>query len=310
MKKSNKSVILVFLILFLSSFLSASFAEESRSREVAKGIYAVTDLGFSNCGFIVTDDGVVVVDTTMIPMFAEDLLAEIKKITDKPVKFAINTHWHTDHVGGNQTFAAKGIPIIGHTFTKEKIAKRRAEQDSGKIDESLKMFGADFRFTPPDISFEKEKTISLGGRDIILRYLGGGHTAGDIVVYVPDAKVLFSGDLFLKGSGLPDYRDDANIDAHINALKELLKMDIDKIVCGHLESMGAGVYTAEKKDIQLSLDKMTAFRAEIKKFVDEGIPAEKAAESLKFPEGENPFYKKNFNKLILKVYGDLKNLKN
>jgi len=310
MNKSKTITVFLFLVFFSSALLFSSYGEESRSKEVAKGIYVITDLGFSNCGFIVTDEYVVVVDTAMIPSFAEDLLNEIKKITDKPVKFAINTHWHTDHVGGNQTFIAKGIPVIGQQFTMDKIAERRKEQDSGKVDESLKMFGPDFKFTPPDIAFDKELHLYPGGREIVLKSFGGGHTAGDTVVYVPDAKVLFSGDLFIKGSGLPDYRDDANIDTQIHALRELQKMDIEKIVCGHLQSMASQVYTAEKKDIQASLDKMTAFRNEIKKYVDDGTPAEKAAELITFPEGENPFYKKNFKKMIIKVYGDLKNVNN
>ncbi|RMF93140.1 MAG: MBL fold metallo-hydrolase [Candidatus Schekmanbacteria bacterium] len=310
MKNCRIVLLLIFLISFSSATILYSHSEEQRAKEVAKGVYAVTDLGFSNCGFIVTDDCVVVVDTTMLPSFAEDLLNEIKKITDKPVKFAINTHWHTDHIGGNQAFASKGIPIIGQQFTRDKVAERRKEQDEGKADESLKMFGPDFKFTPPNMTFKNEMRIYPGGREIVIKYFGGGHTGGDAVVYIPDAKVLFSGDLFLKGSGLPDYRDDANIDVHINALKELQKMDIEKIVCGHLERLGSTDITAKKEDIQKSLDKMIALRDEIKKYVDKGVSAEKAAESIKFPEGENPFYKANFKKIILKVYGDIKNLKN
>lgn len=310
MKKSKAVMTFIFFVFFSSAILFSSYADENRSKEAAKGIYAITDLGFTNCGFIVTDECVVVVDTTMLPSFAEDLISEIKKITDKPVKFAINTHWHTDHVGGNQIFTARGIPVIGQQFTRDKIAERKKEQDSGVVDESLKMLGSDFKFTPPDITFGDEMRLYPGGREIALKYFGGGHTAGDIVVYVPDAKVLFSGDLFIKGSGLPDYRDDANIDVQISALKALQKMDIEKILCGHLISMGSPDFTAEKKDIQDSLDKLIALRTEIKKYVDDGTPAEKAAEVIKFPEGENPFYKQNFNKLILKVYGDLKNLNN
>ncbi len=81
-----------------------------------------------------------VVDTQLIPFFANEIIKEIKSVTDKPIKYAINTHWHTDHVGGNETFFPQ-TPIIAHEFTRKIIAKRRKEQDEGIIDESLKAAG-------------------------------------------------------------------------------------------------------------------------------------------------------------------------
>jgi len=142
----------------------------------------------------------------------------------------------------------------------------------------------------------------MGNKVIELKFLGGGHSGGDIVVYLPKEKVLFSGDLFMKGSGLPDYREDSNIDNLIESLKRMQSLDIEKIVCGHIE-------IAEKKDLQGSIDKLLAFREQVKKYVDKNIPPEKAAEEIKFPAGDNPHYEQNFRKVILKVYSDLKNLK-
>jgi glyoxylase-like metal-dependent hydrolase (beta-lactamase superfamily II) len=264
---------------------------------VAPGVYLISSLSFSNCAYIVTDEGVVVVDTQLIPFFANEIIKEIKTVTDKPIKYAINTHWHTDHVGGNETFFPQ-TPIIAHEFTRKIIEKRRKEQDEGIIDESLKQLG-EFKLTPPDITFDQSMTLHMGNKIIELKFFGGGHSGGDIIVYLPEEKVLFSGDLFIKGSGLPDYRDDANIDKHILSLKKIQALDIEKIISGHLE-------IAEKKDIQATIDKLIAFRAQVKKYVDSGIPPEKAAESIPFPENENPFYKQNFKKIIHKVYNDIK----
>jgi glyoxylase-like metal-dependent hydrolase (beta-lactamase superfamily II) len=98
-------------------------AGEGRSKEVVPGVYAITDLSFSNSGFIVTDAGVVVVDTQLVPMFANEIIKEINAITDKPIKYAINTHWHTDHVGGNEAFHPQAS-IIAHDSS---VAVIRAE---------------------------------------------------------------------------------------------------------------------------------------------------------------------------------------
>ena len=292
---------LVFLIvLFCIATQCSPAAGEGRSKEVAPGVYVISDLSFSNCGYIVTDEGVVVVDTQLVPFFANEMIKEIRAITDKPIKYAINTHWHTDHIGGNEVFLSQAR-IIAHEFTRKIIAKRRKEQEEGKIDESLKQLG-EFKLTPPDITFDEGMTLYMGDKVIELKFLGGGHTGGDIVVYLPKEKVIFCGDLFIKGSGLPDYRDDSNIDKLIESLRKMQALDIEKIVSGHMS-------VAEKKDIQTSINKLLAFRSQVKKYVDANIPPEKAAELIKFPEGENPFYEQNFKKVIHKVYKDIKNSK-
>jgi cyclase len=292
-----RNSLVFFTLLFSIIFQCTPAAGEGRSKEVAPGVYLISSLSFSNCAYIVTDEGVVVVDTQLIPFFANEIIKEIKAVTDKPIKYVINTHWHTDHVGGNETFFPQ-TPIIAHEFTRKIIAKRKKEQDEGIIDKSLKQLG-EFKLTPPDITFDQSMTLHMGNKIIELKFFGGGHSGGDIIVYLPEEKVLFSGDLFIKGSGLPDYRDDANIDKHIKSLKKIQALDIEKIISGHLD-------IAEKKDIQAAIDKLIAFRSQVKKYVDSGIPPEKAAEEIPFPENENPFYKQNFKKIIHKVYNDIK----
>ena len=108
--------------------------------------------------------------------------------------------------------------------------------------------------------------------------------------------------LLYHNSGLPDYRDDSNIDKLIESLRKMQGLNIEKIISGHMD-------IAEKKDIQTSIDKLISFRKQVKKYVDANIPPEKAAESIKFPEGENPFFQQNFKKIIHKVYNDINNAK-
>ena len=294
----GKNVLIFLMVAVCSAIQSTPAAGEGRSKEVTPGVYLISDLSFSNSGYIVTERGVVVVDTQLVPLFANEMIKEIKAITDKPVRYVINTHWHTDHVGGNEAFSPEA-PIIAHEFTRKIIAERRKEQEAGTIDESIKQLGK-FTFTPPDITFDKNMTLHMGDTIIELKFLGGGHTGGDIVVYLPKEKVLFSGDLFIKGSGLPDYRDDSNIDMQIESLRKMQGLDIEKIISGHLA-------VGEKKDIQASIDKLISFRKQVKKYVDENVPPEEAVKLIPFPEGENPFYQQHFKEVIHKVYNDIKN---
>ena len=296
---TNGKNVLTFLIVVLCLAIQCPpAAGEGRSKEVAPGVYLISDLSFSNCGYIVTDRGVVVIDTQLVPFFANEIIKEIKAVTEKPIRYVINTHWHTDHVGGNEAFSPE-VPIIGHAFTRKVIAERRKEQEAGTIDESIKQLGT-FTFTPPDITFDQNMTLHMGGTVIELKFLGGGHTGGDIVVYLPKEKIIFSGDLFMKGSGLPDYRDDSNIDMLIASLKKMQRLDIEKIISGHLA-------VGEKKDIQASIDKLVSFRKQVKKYVDDNVPPEEAAKLIPFPEGENPFYQQHFKDVIRKVYNDIQN---
>ena len=293
-----KNLLTVLLVLAGVTVQCSPAIGEGRSKEVVPGVYWISDLSFSNCGYIVTDEGVVVVDTQLVPLFGNEMIKEIKAVTDKPIKYVINTHWHTDHVGGNEVFSPEAR-IIGHEFTRKIIAQRRKDQEEGTIDESIKQLGK-FTFTPPDVTFNQNMTLYMGNTVIELMFFGGGHTGGDIVVYLPKEKVLFSGDLLMKDSGMPDYRDDSNIDKLIESLKKMQELKVEKIISGHM-----GI--AEQKDIQTSIDKLIAFRKQVKTYVDKNIPPDKAAESITFPEGENPFYKQNFEKVVHKVYSDIKN---
>ncbi|MCK5256472.1 MAG: MBL fold metallo-hydrolase, partial [Deltaproteobacteria bacterium] len=126
MSQYNKNLLVFLIALFSITIQCSPAAGEGRSKEVAPGVYMIGDLSFSNCGYIVTDEGVVVVDTQLIPFFANEMIKEIKAITNKPIKYAINTHWHTDHVGGNEAFLPQ-TRIIAHEFTRKIIAKRRKE---------------------------------------------------------------------------------------------------------------------------------------------------------------------------------------
>jgi cyclase len=147
----------------------------------------------ANAGFVIGDDGVAVIDTFENEAAAEALLSEIHRLTPLPVKFVINTHYHLDHVAGNRVFARQGAVIVGHNRIREWIHT-----------ENLKFFGA--KITPkqktmvenllaPEVTYDSGVTLFLGSRRLDVQFLEG-HTGGDSVVMVRDARVVFCGDLF------------------------------------------------------------------------------------------------------------------
>jgi cyclase len=147
----------------------------------------------ANAGFVIGDDGVAVIDTFVNPAAAKQLLAEIQKLTKLPVKFVINTHYHLDHVAGNGVFAETGAVVVGHRNIRGWIHT-----------ENLKFFGKDIKpeqksmvegLVAPQVVYDSVIELFLGSRRVVVRYYPG-HTGGDSVVTIPDAQVVFCGDLF------------------------------------------------------------------------------------------------------------------
>jgi cyclase len=147
----------------------------------------------ANAGFVIGDDGVLVVDTFENEKAARALLSEIRKLTPLPIKFVVNTHYHLDHVAGNKIFQDAGAVVIAHENVRAWIHT-----------ENLKFFGKDVKpeqkaevenLGAPDAVYQDAFTIYLGSRKVEIVHLLG-HTGGDSVVHIPDAKVTFWGDLF------------------------------------------------------------------------------------------------------------------
>jgi cyclase len=155
-------------------------------KEIGPGVYAA--IGGSNAGVIIGDDAVLVVDSFFQPNTAKALLGEIRKITSKPIRYIVNTHYHLDHVAGDQVFKDAGAIIVAHRNVRAWIRP-----------ENVRMFGNGSselvaQLPLPDLVTESPITVWLGARRVDVRP-AEGHTGGDLVVSVPDAKVLFCGDL-------------------------------------------------------------------------------------------------------------------
>jgi cyclase len=239
-------VCLFALVLLLAPLASFGQAEKFEMVKVKDGIYAairreppgLTVNG--NSIFIINDDDVVVVDTTLTPGSAKEELAALQKLTRKPVRYVINTHWHDDHIMGNQVYrdAFPGVEFIAHARTLEYLPttglanRKQAMSEQGytqfikalrsRLEKNESVFGgplddeeratlaSDIQIAEryvaenpnahvilPTITLEDHLTLHRGGRTIDIRYLGRGHTSGDVVVHLPEEGVLITGDLVI-----------------------------------------------------------------------------------------------------------------
>ncbi len=163
-------------------------------QEIGPGVYAAID--GSNAGFVIGDDGVLVVDSFGEADTAKVLLREIRKITPKPIRYLVNTHYHLDHVAGDQVFKDAGAIIITHRNVRAWMRPENLRMfGQGDAAFQAKMAQLTAQLPLPDLVTESPITVWLGNRRVDIRP-AEGHTGGDLVVGVPDAKVLFCGDLF------------------------------------------------------------------------------------------------------------------
>ncbi len=165
-------------------------------KQIGPGVYAAIDgpehKSGSNAGFVIGDDGVLVVDAFFNRDAARALVAEIRRLTPKPIRYVVNTHYHMDHTGGDQVLRDAGAIIVAHRNVRGWVRANNANLFGDRITPELK---AQIEALPlPDLVTDKDLTIWLGGRKVVVRTVLG-HTGGDLTIFVPDAGVLFCGDL-------------------------------------------------------------------------------------------------------------------
>lgn len=178
---------------------SADVGEKTETLEVlADGVYALTAEGDPNVGAIEGEDFLVAFEARATPVAARNWLAQLREHTDKPVKYLVLSHYHAVRVLGASAFDAE--VIIAHDNTR-KLIEERGKQDwdseFGRMPRLFREPDSIPGLTWPDVTFNDSMTIDLGGDrgELVLQYCGRGHTAGDIVAWLPRHRVLFAGDL-------------------------------------------------------------------------------------------------------------------
>ncbi|HLR07599.1 MAG TPA: MBL fold metallo-hydrolase [Pyrinomonadaceae bacterium] len=287
--------------------------------KVADGVYAAIaksgGLASGNAGFVIGDDSVLVFDTFFTPAAIEELIAEIQTLTKLPIKYAVNSHYHLDHTGGNQVLIARGVPIIAHdnlikwqtTRNKrflpapEELQKRRADaakqlsetpedqkDKRATLERQIRRLDAmmAIKLTNPTLTFGAGTVhLYLGKREVILSTLPG-HTGGDVLAYVPDANVVFTGDLGWSKT-LPNLVD-ATVNDWIPTLDKILNQyPAAKFIPGH----GSVAEAAEIKDFRDYLDDL---RSRVKQGIADGLTVDQAKLQLTLPEKYKAFAFQNF----------------
>ena len=225
------SLTTVLILSFLVFSLPLTFADKAKTIKVLKNVYTITsgDGIDSNTTFIITKEGVIVIDTRPTPTEAKKVLVEIRKLTALPIVYTINTHYHGDHTFGNQIFK-NSKTIIAHKNVRNRLI------ESGQEHLSLfKTFGLpgidEVEITPPNIIYEKEMEIWLGGYRLQLLYHGKGHTDGDTIIYIDQLRTVITGDLVFNKK-IP-YMADSYIDDWIASLKYIELLKNETVIPGH-----------------------------------------------------------------------------
>jgi glyoxylase-like metal-dependent hydrolase (beta-lactamase superfamily II) len=221
---------------------TGDLAEKAISfKEIGRDLYAFTAEGDPNSGVIVGDDGVVVVDAQATPALAGEVIARVRQVTDKPIKYVVLSHYHAVRVLGASAYGAQ--EIVASDTCRAMIAERGQEDWDSEFGRFPRLFrGAEAipGLTWPTLTFKRSMTLYLGKRRVDLMHIGRAHTAGDIVVRVPDANVVFSGDIVEYKSAC--YCGDAHFTNWPATLARLDGFKAEALVPGRGEAlMGAGM---------------------------------------------------------------------
>lgn len=271
--KFKKFFLVLLFTLFSSQLIYAQALPSRETIEVAKGVYA--DVGFvsNNMGFIVTDEGVAVVDTGTKPDIGKEFLSSIRKITQKPIKYIIYTHYHYDHTSGAAALKEKGTVVIAH----ENLVKNfETMVKLEEINQTLIGSKVETSLIYPDITYKDDYTINLGGKIIKLIHVDA-ETDDATLVCLPDDKVLFIGDMTNSNLGSP-VMPEGYPGGLIEAIDMIDNLDIDTFVPGH------GLIEHTNKESLHALKKVTQYLMdEIKKCADMGYNLEETQAAITMP---------------------------
>ncbi len=235
--------------------------------QLGPGLYAYTAEGDPNSGVIVGDDSVMVIDAQPTPAIAGDLIARVAKVTDKPIKHVLLTHYHAVRVLGASAF--KGAELLASDATRGLIAERGQQDTESEIARFPRLFRAAegiAGLTWPSITFPDEVSIWLGRREVRIMHIGRGHTAGDVIAVVPDAGVVFAGDLVEYKAAC--YCGDAHFTDWPQTLDNLAELQANALLPGR----GAALTTpdAVKEGIELTGDFIATLYGSVAESVAKG----------------------------------------
>jgi glyoxylase-like metal-dependent hydrolase (beta-lactamase superfamily II) len=231
-----------------------------KTNKIAEGVYMLEGAG-GNIGVSVGEDGVIVIDDQFAPLTPK-IQEAISKISPKPIKFVLNTHWHGDHVGGNENLAAAGAVIIAHDNVRKRMSTEQfIEMMNRKVPPSPAK-------ALPVVTFTSDITLHFNGEDIHVIHVDPAHTDGDSIIVFPKAKVVHMGDCYMTISyPFVDLGSGGSFDGFVSATEKVIGMTDEtfKIIPGHGP-------LSNKAEIKGWHDMLVEIRATVKKQADAGKP--------------------------------------
>ncbi len=279
-------LIQIFLLLFVStSFTQQREAQPVEFKKLSDNLYEILGGRGANGGFYIGDDGVLVIDAKMDQESVKKVLDGIQNLTDKPVKYLVNTHSDGDHITGNRFFP-ESVTIIAHeNCRKEFFHPRRNGEPSPWNNPELAPF-------LPSLTYRDKMDIYLGSKKVELWYFGVGHTKGDTVVYFPEEKTAFLGDqIFMGRPQLIHSYKGGNSFGHVKALTKLLEtLEAERFYSGHSDPIDSNA-------VKHHIDEMKKIQEKIKSLVEQG----KSLEDVKKAFEENQV------RLVESIFNEIKN---
>jgi len=294
---TNKTVMrnfIIVILLFASSLAVTAQNFDSvniKTTKVAGSVFMLEGSG-GNIGVLIGNDGIILVDDQFAPL-SEKIKKAIASISDKPIKFIINTHFHGDHSDGNKVFGAEGSIIVAHENARKRLTTDYFFTVFKQEQKAMSYEGL------PKITFAQSLNFNMNGETVQVIHVKNAHTDGDAAIYFKESNVLHTGDAFVR-YGLPfiDDQGGGTIDGMINGAEQMLKMinDDTKIIPGHGQISG-------KKDLE-DYKKMLQT---VRNRVAEGIKAGKTMDQIIKSDPAKEF-KTVFDKIffIQSVYNSIK----
>jgi cyclase len=261
----NKAAVLcaVFLVTIFSGIV---FAQDGLTK-IADNVYSyenVKNAGpansfAANAGIIVGSDGIVVVDTLISTKEAQRFIKDIRKISDKPIRYVIDTHSHLDHTFGNAEFVKLGAVIVSHANGRENMLENSEVTLKNAAQHGLtpaQMEGTKIAY--PILTFTDRMSINFDDQRVELIYIGPSHTTGSIIINLPDKKVLFAGDILF--TDFHPYLGDSDISGWLKNLDFIESLNVEKIIPGHGPVSG-------KKDVADMRSYLVAFDVKARELV-------------------------------------------
>jgi glyoxylase-like metal-dependent hydrolase (beta-lactamase superfamily II) len=268
--KTRLSLVLALCLALAGSYVYAQFGAKPSALSTIKvkdDLFVIyNDLVPGNTTVLVTDQGLILVDNKFEIDF-DNLMAQVRKISNQPVRYVVNTHYHGDHSGGNPKMQAQNVQVV---------ASERARRKMLEVNQP----GA------PNVTLDDHVRLYLGGKRVEVYHFGRAHTDGDVVAYFPDHRVVAMGDMFTVGEGLPplvDYAGGGSTREWPRSLEGALALDFETAIPGHGRP-------ATKDDLRKYRDSLSTLGRRVHEMLTKNAPRAEIEKELRSRFGFQDFH--------------------